>query len=121
MLNLAFAFSQPLVNAGAEIGASEFGALNVVWMLALGGGFVANAVYTGYLLTRNKAWANFTLRGTGRFWFYGLGMGVLWTGGIVRYGRGAASMGQVGAVMGWPLFMATIILASTIWGFLTGE
>jgi len=30
-------------------------------------------------------------------------------------------MGQVGAVIGWPLFLAVMILASTIWGFVTGE
>jgi L-rhamnose-proton symport protein (RhaT) len=121
MLNLAFAFSQPMVQAGIETGASNFGALNAVWMVALAGGFIANAGYTGYLLIRNKTWSNFTLPGTGRFWAYGLLMAILWTGGIVLYGRGAASMGQIGAVIGWPLFMAIIIVVSTIWGFATGE
>jgi len=121
MLNLAFAFSQPMVKAGIETGANDFGALNAVWMVALAGGFIANAVYTGYLLTRNNTWSNFTLPRTGRFWLYGLAMGALWTGGIVLYGRGAASMGQIGAVIGWPLFMAIIIVVSTIWGFASGE
>ena len=121
MLNLAFAFSQPVVKAGVGTGASQFGALNAVWMIALAGGFLANGIYTAYLLTRNHTWSNFALPGTGRFWSYGLVMAVLWTGGVVLYGRGAASMGQTGAVIGWPLFMATMILASTIWGFLTGE
>ncbi len=121
MLNMAFAFSQPVVKAGLETGASNFGALNAVWMVALTGGFIANALYTGFLLTRNKTWSNYTLPKTSRFWLYGLIMGVLWTGGVVLYGRGAASMGQVGAVIGWPLFLAVMILASTIWGFVTGE
>jgi len=121
MLNMAFAFSQPVVEAGIETGASHFGALNAVWMVALAGGFIANAVYTGYLLTRNKSWSKFTVPGTGLFWLYGVIMGVLWTGGLVLYGRGAASMGDVGAVIGWPLFMAVMIVASTIWGFVTGE
>jgi L-rhamnose-proton symport protein (RhaT) len=121
MLNLAFSFSQPMVKAGMEVGASQFGAINAVWMVTLAGGFIANGVYTGYLLTRNKTWAHFKLSGTGRFWYYGLGMAVLWTGGVVLYGRGAASMGQTGAIIGWPLFMATMIVASTIWGFATGE
>ena len=121
MLNMAFAFSQPVVKAGTETGAGNFGALNAVWMVALAGGFIANAVYTGYLLTRNKTWPNFTLPGTGKSWAIGLGMGVLWTGGVVLYGRGAASMGQIGAVIGWPLFMAIIIFVSTLWGFASGE
>jgi L-rhamnose-H+ transport protein len=121
MLNMAFAFSQPVVNAGMEAGASNFGALNAVWMVALGGGFIANAGYTGYLLIRNKTWGNFTLPGTAKAWGIGLGMAVLWTGGVILYGRGAASMGQNGAVIGWPLFMAIIIFVSTIWGFVSGE
>ena len=121
MLNMAFAFSQPVVKAGIETGASNFGALNAVWMVALAGGFIANGGYTCYLLTRNRTWPNFTFSGTGLFWIYGLIMGVLWTGGVVLYGRGAASMGQIGAVIGWPLFMAVMIVASTIWGFVTGE
>ncbi|HUZ47857.1 MAG TPA: L-rhamnose/proton symporter RhaT [Terriglobia bacterium] len=121
MLNLAFAFSQPMVKAGAETGASQFGAVNAVWMVALAGGFVANGLYTGYLLTRNSTWPNYTLPRTARFWLCGMGMAVLWTGGVVLYGRGAAFMGQAGAVMGWPLFMTIIILISTIWGFVTGE
>ncbi|HEX5410273.1 MAG TPA: L-rhamnose/proton symporter RhaT [Terriglobia bacterium] len=121
MLNLAFAFSQPVVYAGMETGASNFGALNAVWMVALGGGFIANAGYTSYLLTRNKTWSNFTLSGTAKAWAIGLGMAVLWTGGIILYGRGAAFMGQTGAVVGWPLFIGIIIFVSTIWGFASGE
>lgn len=121
MLNMAFAFSQPMLKAGLETGASQFGALNAVWMVALAGGFLANAAYTAYLLTCNKTWSNYALPATGRFWIFGLIMGVLWTGGVVLYGRGAAAMGQIGAVLGWPLFMAMIVLASTIWGFVTGE
>lgn len=121
MLNMAFAFSQPVVKAGMETGASNFGAINAVWMVALAGGFIANVVYTGYLLTRNRTWRNFTLPGTGKGWAIGLGMAILWTGGVVLYGRGAASMGQIGAVIGWPLFMAIIIFVSTIWGFVSGE
>ena len=121
MLNMAFAFSQPVVRAGMETGASNFGSLNAVWMVALAGGFIANGGYTGYLLTRNKTWRNFTFPATGRSWAIGLAMSVLWTGGIILYGRGAASMGQIGAVIGWPLFMAIIIFVSTIWGFVSGE
>ena len=81
MINMAFAFSQPMVKAGLETGATNSGALNAVWMVALAGGFIANGIYTGYLLTRNKTWSNFTISGTGLFWFYGLIMGILWTGG----------------------------------------
>jgi L-rhamnose-H+ transport protein len=121
MLNLGFAFSAPVVKAAVAVGAKESGALNAVWAIALFGGFIPNAAYTGYLLTRNKTWANYTLPRTSLCWLVGLMMALLWYAGIILYGRGAAGMGQIGAVIGWPLFMALIILTSSIWGFVTGE
>ncbi len=30
-------------------------------------------------------------------------------------------MGEIGTVVGWPIFMATMIIFSGIWGFVTGE
>ncbi len=121
MLNLAFAFSKPVADAAVGAGASPSAALNAVWMIALAGGFLANAVYTSYLMTRNKTWKNFALPQTGVFWLIGLVMGALWYFGVVLYGRGAASMGEIGSVIGWPVFLAAMIVFSSIWGFATGE
>ena len=121
MLNLAFAFSQGVSKATVQAGATESGALNAVWMIALVGGFIANGIYTAYLLTGNKTWKNYFFPRTGRFWFYGLVMALLWFGGVLLYGRGAATMGAVGSALGWPLFMAAIIFFSSLWGFATGE
>jgi L-rhamnose-H+ transport protein len=90
-------------------------------MVALFAGFLANAVYTFYLLSKNKTWSNFTTPGTGLGWVVGFLMAVLWTGGLILYGQGASSMGQLGSVLGWPVFMATLIIASSLWGFATGE
>jgi L-rhamnose-H+ transport protein len=45
----------------------------------------------------------------------------LWTGGLILYGHGASSMGQLGSVLGWPVFMATMIIVSSLWGFASGE
>jgi L-rhamnose-H+ transport protein len=121
MLNLAFAFSRGVSKAAVESGASESGALNAVWMIALVGGFIANGIYTAYLLTRNRTWRNYFFPRTAAFWFYGLGMALLWYGGLILYGRGAATLGVLGSVIGWPLFMAAMILSSSLWGFATGE
>ena len=121
MLNLGFAFSQPLIQAALAVGAKQSSALNAVWGIALIGGFFPNALYTGYLLTRNKTWGNFTFPGTSVGWLVGLMMALLWYGGIQLYGRGATGIGRLGPVIGWPLFMAIIILTSSVWGFLTGE
>ncbi|MGH9433240.1 MAG: L-rhamnose/proton symporter RhaT, partial [Terriglobia bacterium] len=121
MLNLAFSFSDGVREAVLMTGASPAGAQNVVWMVALGGGFIANGVYTCYLLSTNRTWPNFVLPKTWLFWIFGIGMGALWYFGLVLYGRGTGFMGELGTVIGWPLFMASMIFFSSIWGFVTGE
>jgi L-rhamnose-H+ transport protein len=121
MLNLAFAFGGALREAVLLTGAGEAGAQNVVWMVALGGGFIANALYTMYLLSTNHTWSNYFLPRSQLFWIFGVVMGALWYFGMVLYGRGSTFMGELGTVIGWPLFMASIIFFSSIWGFITGE
>jgi L-rhamnose-H+ transport protein len=121
MMNFAFAFSGSVSRAAMSFEASESGALNVVWMITLLGGFIPTGLYTGYLLTRNRTWKNYLFPRAGPFWLIGFGMALLWYGGVLFYGWGAKGMGRTGAVIGWPLFMAILILTSTVCGFATGE
>ncbi|MGH9444265.1 MAG: L-rhamnose/proton symporter RhaT [Terriglobia bacterium] len=121
MLNLAFSFSQPVKQAAILAGAKPVDAQYFVWMIALGGGFIANLVYSCFLLQRNRTWKNFTMPRSGLLALLGIGMGLLWYFGVILYGSGAGIMGELGTVAGWPIFMATMIVFSTIWGFLTGE
>lgn len=121
MLNLAFSFSGPIRTAAMASGANVNGAQNFVWMVALGAGFIANLLYTLYLLTRNRTWGHFTYPKSGRTLALGIAMAFLWYFGVVFYGRGAGLMGDIGTVVGWPIFMATMIIFSGVWGFVTGE
>jgi L-rhamnose-H+ transport protein len=121
MLNYALAFSNSIKQAALNLGATGFGSVNAVWMVALFAGFIANAIYTIYLLSKNRTWSNFATPGTGRGWVIAFFMAFLWTGGLILYGHGASSMGQLGSVLGWPVFMATMIIVSSLWGFASGE
>ncbi len=121
MLNLAFSFSKPVAQAAALAGAKPENAQYFVWMIALGGGFIANLLYTCFLLRRNRSWGNFVMPKSGLLALLGFGMGLLWYAGVIFYGRGAGIMGELGTVAGWPVFMATMIVFSTIWGFVMGE
>ena len=121
MMNYAFAFSQSITHAAAQLGTSQFGSLNFVWMIALAGGFVPNGIYAGYLLTRNRTWSAFALPRTGLLWLVGILMALLWTGGLVLYGRGGTAIGELGPVIGYPVFIACAVVVSSLWGFATGE
>lgn len=121
MMNFVFAFSHTMIQVGEKYGASPAAALNAVWAVALLAGFIPNGVYTAYLLTRNRGWGLFRPSRAVTPWWVGLGMAALWFAGLIAYGRGAAGMGELGAVIGWPLFMAVLVLASNTTGFLTAE
>ena len=32
-----------------------------------------------------------------------------------------ARLAEMGAILGWPLFMSVVIVTSNVWGFMTGE
>jgi L-rhamnose-H+ transport protein len=121
LMNFAFAFGKPVSRAAASLAASESGALNLVRLIRLVASFVPTAIYACYLLTINHSWRNYRQPRSGRYWLVGLGMAMLWYMGVFCYRRGAEAMGRLGAVVGWPMFMAIMILSSSVAGFLTGE
>lgn len=121
MLNLALAFGAPIADSAIRNGASPAGAQNAVWALAVGAGSVVNVAYTMFLLFRDDSWRTYRTCSSAKNWVASAMMGVLWILGIVAYGAGASSLGDLGAIIGWPLFMATMIVTSNIWGFATGE
>lgn len=121
LLNFAFTFGDELrVRALAE-GASSTMASNPIWALAVTGGFVANAVYCLYLLQKNKTWRVYSERNTSAYWLLGALTGLLWFGGTLTYGSGAAILGVLGGEIGWPVFMVVDIIAGLFWGMITGE
>jgi L-rhamnose-H+ transport protein len=48
-------------------------------------------------------------------------MGLLWFGGVAAYGTGAAALGALGGILGWPLLMAMTVIAANVLGAATGE
>jgi L-rhamnose-H+ transport protein len=122
MLNFSFVFGKDLQQAALAAGASPAMSSNVIWALALGAGFLANAGYCIYLLQKNRTWGVLTQADvSANYWLGAVLMGAVWFFGIAFYGMGATGLGTLGAVLGWPVFMAMNITAANVWGALTGE
>ena len=43
-------------------------------------------------------------------------MGLLWYGSIILYSISTVKLGDLGTSIGWPLFLAAIVVASTVFG-----
>jgi L-rhamnose-H+ transport protein len=122
MLNFSFVFGKDLQRTSLAGGATPAAASNAIWALALSAGFLANAGYCIYLLQKNRTWSALThVNFPVRYWLGAFLMGVMWFFGIAFYGMGATRLGTLGAVLGWPLFMAMNIVAANVWGAATRE
>jgi len=121
MLNFSFVFGEELRLRALQLGASPTMAANPIWALTVTGGFVANFIYCVRLLNRNRTWASFHNSHSATNWPLGVSMGLLWFGGTMMYGVGAISLGTLGGIVGWPMFMTIDIIAALFWGVVTGE
>jgi len=121
MLNFSFVFGDEIRVRALASGASSAMAANPIWSLTVTGGFLSNLIYCVYLLSKNKTWGVYREGGTSTYWLLGGLMGLLWYGGTVAYGMGAASLGKLGGIVGWPVFMTLDILVGIFWGAVSGE
>jgi L-rhamnose-H+ transport protein len=121
MMNFSFVFGEELRLRALHSGTSNAMAANPIWALTVTGGFVANFLYCVYLLTKNRTWHVFREGNPFAYWLLGILMGLLWFGGTVLYGMGAASLGALGGIVGWPIFMTIDIFGALFWGAVSGE
>jgi L-rhamnose-H+ transport protein len=120
-LNFSYAFGGAAIRHALDLGTSAIWSAGIVTALAVTGGFLANFLYCGYLLLRNRSAHRFFGAGAGTNWLRGALMGLFWFGGQTLYGLGISRMGSLGVVVGWPLLMGMIIVTSNAAGIVTGE
>ena len=121
MMNVGFAFGAPLATAASANGANSLWTTDAVWVPLMAGGAVPNLLYCIYLLVNRKTAANYTAPSLARNLPLTFVMGVLWFGSSILYGIATVFLGDLGPVVGWPLFMSLIVIVATLLGIWTGE
>ncbi len=121
LINFGLAFGAPLLARAAAQGVNPTSQANVIWAPLDSAAFIPYIIYCLYLWKRNNTTGLFRAPGTGLNWVFGAIMGALWFGSTVIYGAVSARLGDMGPILGWPLFMSAIIIASNVWGLATGE
>jgi L-rhamnose-H+ transport protein len=121
MLNLGLAFGGSIQRAAQQHGASPAMMSNAVWLPCLYAGFLPGVIYCFILMRKNGNLSKLRLPGTWYYWLAGASMGFLWFGSIILYSISTVKLGDLGTSIGWPLFLACIVVASTVFGALTGE
>jgi L-rhamnose-H+ transport protein len=118
-MNFGVAFGTPLVEVARSFGATQFNAINAVWLPLMLAGAVPNVLYCAWLMKRNRSGIKYRV---GRsHWGLAAMMAVLWFGSTLLYGLATSQLGSWGPILGWPLFMSLIVITATMLGMFTGE
>lgn len=120
MMNVGFAYGTPLSDAAAAHGTNTLWLSDAIWAPLLIGGAIPNVLYCLHLLRKNGTTKQFRSNGA-RNTMLALGMAVLWFASSILYGVATIFLGNLGKVVGWPLFMSLIVILAGILGIATGE
>ena len=121
LANFGIAFGQAPIAIAESFGTRPSWAQNVIWMPMFLAALVPNVVYCSRLLRRNQTQSRFLAVATTSHWALAATMALVWLASLLLYGFAAARLGELGPVLGWPLFEAIIITTASILGILTGE
>jgi L-rhamnose-H+ transport protein len=122
LLSVALSMGALITESAKSRGAAPLWAGNSVFGLTVSAGALPNILYCGWLLSRNKTATVFQLPESRRNFALCVAMGVCFMSSTVLYGAATAMLGpKLGDVVGWPVYMSSIILGGSFWGWLTGE
>jgi L-rhamnose-H+ transport protein len=121
MMNVGFAYGSPLSSAAAAHHGNALWLTDAIWVPLMAGGAIPNILYCIYLLSRRNTARNYSGSSSRRNVALSFGMAVLWFGSSVLYGIATAFLGDLGPVVGWPLFMSLIVIVASLLGVWTGE
>ena len=110
----------------AQTAVNEFGvgtqnASLASWVVVLLGAFAMNGGYAIYRLSRNNSWSSFKVANSKKAYRWAVLAGIFWFAALGVYGQGAALMGNLGPVIGWPILLGLALIISNIWGYRAGE
>lgn len=121
LLNVGFSFSDNVVAAAKEFGASDTSASTAVWALFFSVAFVVNVAYCLFLMVKHHTLKGFWGPHIKRNFSLGVAMGACFTCAIFIYSMGTTYLGDWGEVPGWVVFMSIDIITGNVWGIWIGE
>lgn len=121
LMNLGLVFGGPILEAAQRNGVEKLWSPNAAFFPLMVAGGLPNLIYCLYLMGKNHTAGRFREAGSGSYWFLAAIMALFWFGSTILYGASTTTLGQLGTILAWPLFMSLIVITATVWGAVTGE
>lgn len=120
-LNVGFANAAPIAKIAEASGVITSNSSLAAWVVVLMGAFVMNLGYAIFKLYKNRSWNSFAATNSGKAYLWAIIAGLCWFAALGVYGHGAALMGQMGPIIGWPMMLGLSLGISNIWAYRSGE
>ncbi|MGI9392183.1 MAG: L-rhamnose/proton symporter RhaT [Parvibaculales bacterium] len=121
LLNVGFSNTLAVGEMAEDMGAEVRNGALARWVVVLIGAYIMNAGYALFLLFKNKSWSSFKVPASRNAYKWAVIAGLLWFAALGVYGQGAALMGTMGPIIGWPILLGLALIISTALGIRTGE
>ena len=121
LLNVGFANAAPIAEKAQEFGVITRNSSLAAWVVVLWGAFIMNFSYAFLLLFKNNSWSTFSLKNSLNAYKWSLIAGFCWFAALGVYGQGAALLGEIGPVIGWPILLGLSLIISNYWAYNAGE
>lgn len=121
LLNVGFANAAPIAEKAQEFGVITRNSSLAAWVVVLWGAFIMNFSYSVLLLFKNNSWSTFSLKNSLNAYKWSLIAGFCWFAALGVYGQGAALLGEIGPVIGWPILLGLSLIISNYWAYNAGE
>lgn len=121
LLNVGFNATEAVGATAQKAGALTRNTALARWVVVLAGAYAMNIGYAVYLLIKNRSFATFKATGAAVAYKWAVIAGLLWFAALGVYGQGAALMGDLGPVIGWPMLLGLALIISSALGVWTGE
>ena len=121
LLNVGFANATPIAEKAQEFGVITRNSSLAAWVVVLWGAFIMNFSYAVLLLFKNNSWSTFSLKNSLNAYKWSLIAGFCWFAALGVYGQGAALLGEIGPVIGWPILLGLSLIISNYWAYNAGE
>jgi len=121
LLNVGFSATEAVGKVAEDAGSITRNTALARWVIVLIGAYAMNAGYALFLLFKNNSWSSFGVAESSKAYKWAIIAGLLWFAALGVYGQGAALMGDIGPVIGWPMLLGLALIISTSLGVITGE
>jgi len=121
LLNVGFSNAAPIAKTAENFGVITRNSSLVAWVVVLWGAFLMNALYCVFLLFKNNTWRSFSEVNSFKAYRWSVIAGLCWFAALGVYGQGAALLGDIGPIIGWPILLGLSLIISNYWAYKAGE